>query len=170
MIEGVVRPETLSDLAAIREINLAAFDGPGEADLVDVLRRQADPFVSLVFEAAGRVLGHIAFSPVTLDRDGWSGIMGLAPMAVTPTRQREGIGSRLVPAGLEACRAMGVDGVVVLGHSAYYPRFGFRPASAFGLRCEYDVPDEAFMAQELRAGALEGRRGLVRYHAAFAAV
>ena len=83
--------------------------------------------------------------------------MGLAPMAVLPARQRGGIGSALVRAGLDACRQLGCTTVVVLGHPAYYPRFGFQPASRFALGCEYDVPDEAFMAELARLDILGGR-------------
>ena len=97
-------------------------------------------------------------------------LVGLAPMAVAPGHQRKGIGSHLVREGLARCRAAGVAGVVVLGHAEYYPRFGFVPAQQFGLRCEYDVPADVFMALELTQGALRGVSGLVRYHAAFAAV
>jgi putative acetyltransferase len=87
-----------------------------------------------------------------------------------PGRQKQGIGSRLVEAGLDECRRAGFDVVVVLGHPEYYPRFGFRPASIFGLRSEYDVPDPVFMAMELTPGAAMGVQGLVRYHEAFARV
>jgi putative acetyltransferase len=89
-------------------------------------------------------------------------------MAVAPQCQRRGIGSMLVQEGLNRCAARGLDGVVVLGHATYYPRFGFVPAERFGLRCEYDVPSEVFMALALPKRSLEGISGLVRYHAAFA--
>jgi putative acetyltransferase len=78
-----------------------------------------------------------------------------------------GIGSALVYAGIEACRRLGAGAIVVLGHPDYYPRFGFRPASGFGLHCEYDVPDEVFMALELSPGFLDSRTGTVKYHEAF---
>ena len=68
---------------------------------------------------------------------------------------------------LERCREMGHDAIVVVGHSEYYPKFGFLPASRYGLRCEYDVPEDVFMALELRSGALQGTRGLVRYQPEF---
>jgi len=121
-----------------------------------------------VAEQEGMVVGHILFSPVEVDHANGRRLLGLAPMAVDPERQRKGIGSLLVHEGLTRCRAAGFDGVVVLGHAGYYPRFGFVPAQQFGLRCEYDVPADVFMALELAPGALRGLAGLVRYHAAFA--
>jgi putative acetyltransferase len=163
-----IRPERPADVPAIRAVNLAAFEASTEADLVDALRRQADPIVSLVAEAGGTIVGHILFSPATLAADPGVRIMGLAPMAVVPPRQRQGIGSALVRDGLERCRQLGFGAVIVLGHADYYPRFGFTPASRFGLRSEYEVPDDVFMALELDRGVLTGRSGIVRYHPAFA--
>lgn len=165
-----VRLERAADLEAIRDVNRAAFDTPAEAGLVDALRRDAQPFVSLVAEVDGRIVGHIAFSPVTLPGHPTLSLMGLAPVAVLPSHQRQGIGSALVRAGLEECVTLGAAAVIVLGHAEYYPRFGFGPASRFGLRSEYDVPDEVFMVRELTPGALAAATGTVRYHPAFAAV
>jgi putative acetyltransferase len=96
--------------------------------------------------------------------------MGLAPMAVLPACQRRGIGSALVRAGLDTCAQRGVGAVVVLGHATYYPRFGFEPASRFGITTEHDAPDEAFMALELLPGLLVGRAGQIRYHPVFRTV
>jgi putative acetyltransferase len=163
-----IRRETADDIPAIHDVNRRAFETASEADLVDALRRQADPFVSLVALVDGKVAGHILFSPVTLSSRPGLRLMGLAPMAVAPDRQRQGIGSALVRAGLEECRRLAADGVVVLGHAAFYPRFGFVPASRFSLTCEYDVPDDVFMAMELRSGALTDSAGVIRYHPAFA--
>jgi putative acetyltransferase len=164
-----VRVERPADADAIRELNRLAFDGPTEARIVDALRGVASPLVSLVAEEHGAIVGHILFSPVTLASASHLSLMGLAPMAVLPAHQRAGIGSALVHAGLEACRELGTIGVVVLGHAAYYPRFGFVPGSRFGLSCEYDVPDDVFMAVELKDGALAGHAGIVRYHREFGA-
>jgi putative acetyltransferase len=149
-------------------LNERAFGGPGEARLVDALRRRARPFVSLVADAGGTVVGHIAFSPVVLERHDDLQGMGLAPMAVAPPLQRLGLGSRLVRAGLDECRRLGAVFVVVLGHREYYPRFGFVPASRLGLSSEYPEAGEAFMCLELAPGVLAGRTGMVRYHPAFA--
>jgi putative acetyltransferase len=162
-----IRSELEQDHAAIRAVNAAAFGTSAEADLVDALRAGASPIVSLVAEAGGAVVGHILFSPVTLPGHPGLRIMGLAPMAVLPEFQRGGIGSALVRAGLEACGRLGFGAVVVLGRPGYYPRFGFVPSARFHIGCEYDVPEEVFMAVELVPGYLEGASGKVGYHAAF---
>lgn len=164
-----IRAERAGDVPAVRRLNELAFGQPEEAALVDALRAAADPHVSLVAADGDQIVGHIFFSPVSIGPDDGAA-MGLAPMAVLPERQRRGVGSMLVRAGLEECRRIGRDAVVVLGHPEYYPRFGFRRASRLGLRCEYAVPDEAFMAVELEPGALAGRRGLVRYRPEFGEV
>ena len=159
------------DRAGVRAVEAAAFETGAEADLVDALRESAASILSLVAERDGAIVGHVLFSPVTLVGAAAPepALLGLAPLAVAPGHQRAGVGSALVRAGLDWCRALDVEGVVVLGDPAYYSRFGFTPASDRGLRCEYDVPDGAFQCVELVAGALAGRGGLVRYHAAFAA-
>ena len=161
-----IRPERDVDAAAIRAVTSAAFPTPAEATLVDALRRQQASVISLVAEDGDRVVGHILFSPVTLNGSDQA-MLGLAPMAVSPERQRQGIGTGLVRAGLDASRERGAAAVVVVGHPAFYPRFGFVPASRFSLRCEYDVPDDVFMAIELIPGVLR-TGGFVRYHPAFA--
>ncbi len=164
----IIRPEEPRDRAAIRQVVEAAFGQPQEAHLVDLLRDHGKVTFSLVAEKDERVVGHILFSPVTIESNDESLMaIGLAPLAVLPELQNEGIGSQLMHAGLEACRAAGHECVVVLGHPRYYPRFGFVPASRYGVRCEYDVPDEHFMLIELRAGALAGHEGLVKYQPEF---
>jgi putative acetyltransferase len=162
-----IRPETPSDAAAVRAVNLAAFGTSTEANLVERLREQASPVISLVAEDDGSIAGHIFFSLATLSGHPALKIMGLAPMAVLPNRQRRGIGSMLVRAGLDASSSLDFDAVVVLGHAEYYPRFGFRPASQLGIGCEYDVPDEVFMVLELKSGVLHGKTGTIQYHSAF---
>jgi putative acetyltransferase len=162
----LIRGETPADIPGIREVTEAAFAQRFEADLVDALRREADPFISLVAEGDGQVVGHICFSPVTIAADGGArGYVGLGPMAVAPAVQNQGIGSRLVQAGLDECRRRGLKLVVVVGHAAFYPRFGFQPASRLGLLCEYGVPDDVFMA--VRLDETVRPAGLVRYHPAF---
>jgi len=166
-----VRTESTKDDESVRRVNELAFEQPNEADLVDALRANARPFISLVAVVDEQVVGHIFFSPVSIESEnGVFTAMGLAPMAVLPEYQNQGIGSQLVREGLKECQRLGHGIVVVLGHANYYPRFGFTPASLKGLRSEYDVPDEVFMVTELVPGALEGRRGLVKYHPEFGKV
>jgi putative acetyltransferase len=161
----MIRRETAADIPAIRRVNELAFGRPNEARLVDALREAATPFLSLVADDGGAIVGHIAFTPVTV---GPAVILGLAPMAVLPGRQHQGIGSELVRAGLDACRDAGFGAVVVLGHPDYYPRFGFEPASRRGVTTEYDVPDPVFMLLELTPGGADALQGVARYHPAFA--
>jgi putative acetyltransferase len=165
-----VRPETGADRVAVRQVNERAFGRTDEANLVDALRRQVSPFVSLVAVRDAAIVGHICFTPVTFEGDPSFAGVGLAPMAVLPEYQRGGVGSELVRAGVAACRALGRGAIVVLGHTGYYPRFGFQPASRWHLTCDYPVPDDAFMALELEPDVLSARAGRVHYHAAFSAV
>jgi putative acetyltransferase len=164
----IIRPETAEDHAAVRRVNESAFGCATEADLVEALRACAHPYISLVAVLDGQLVGHIFFSPVSIVSEASTfTAMGLAPMAVLPEYQKQGIGGQLVWEGLRECQRLGHDIVVVVGHADYYPRFGFVPAKSKGLRCEYDVPDEVFMVAELTPGALAGRQGLVKYHPEF---
>ena len=166
-----IRHEQRGEVAAIRRVNELAFGQATEADLVDRLRENGDLTLSLVAVDGDQIVGHILFSPVVIESAGQSIMaVGLAPMAVLPERQRQGVGSSLVEAGLDECRRLGHQAVVVLGHPDYYPRFGFVPASRFRLRSEYDVADEVFMAIELRPGALAGCAGTVKYGPEFSDV
>ena len=168
---SLVRPEQPGDALAIAGINDRAFGGADESKLVDAIRKSGHPVISLVAEIDGLPAGHILFSPVTIDvPDPPVAALGLAPMAVLPAYQRQGIGSKLVEAGLNECRRRGCEVVIVLGHTDYYPRFGFQPARLLGLQTEYAGAGDAFMAIELKAGVLAGRTGLARYLPEFAAV
>jgi putative acetyltransferase len=161
-----IRVEQPGDVDGIRETNELAFGEPLEARLVDALRGSAD-YLSLVATLDDRVVGHILFTPVTIEPPVNRRIAGLAPMAVRPEHQRAGIGSQLIRAGLEECSRNGYTAVVVLGHPEYYPRFGFTPAHTFGLTCEFPSPPEAFMAIELEPNLPSGIGGLVRYRSEF---
>jgi len=163
----LIRPEEPEDYSAVHTVNAAAFETPAEANLVDVLREEANPVISLVAEEDAVIVGHILFSPVTLSGHSNLKIMGLAPMAVEPAHQKQGIGSALVKIGLEKCKELGYGAVVVLGHTWLYPRFGFSPSVRYGIRCEYDVPEEAFMVLEIETGYLRGVYGAIKYHPAF---
>src|SRR5687768_10718155 len=121
-----IRAETAEDIPAVRRVNELAFRQPDEANLVDALRTTAHPHISLVAVRNRQVVGHIFFSPVTLETvDSAFSILGLAPMAVLPENQRQGVGSQLVREGLKECQRIGCDVVVVVGHPEFYPRFGF---------------------------------------------
>ena len=166
MIE--VRPETPDDVASIREVNTRAFGQEQEANIVDALRANGAAAVSLVATLDGRVVGHILYSPVTLgDR-----IRGaaLGPMAVLPDCQRQGIGVRLVEAGNRRIEEEGYPFIAVVGHAEYYPKFGFRPASRAGMRCEWDVPDDVFMVLVLDPARMRGVSGMVKYRDEFSTV
>jgi putative acetyltransferase len=162
-----IRQEQSKDIIAIREINSRAFDGPGEAALVDLLRSNNKAKISLVALWNERLVGHILFSPVTFDppNPGLS-CVGLAPMAVLPELQNQGIGSYLVKAGINTCQTLKYDAAFVLGHVNFYPRFGFQPASQHNLDCEYDA-GPAFMALELKPGVLSQVWGSVIFAAEF---
>jgi len=167
----MIRLEQPEDMVAIWQVNEAAFGRPGEADLIDALRQRGAVTLSLVAEQDGEVVGHILFSPVTITHDEVIvTAVGLGPMAVSPTHQRAGIGSQLVRTGLQMLRQAGHSVVIVLGHPTFYPRFGFMPASQFGIRWENEVPDEVFMVLALQPGALEGVSGIVRYQPEFSTV
>ncbi|UCE47563.1 MAG: N-acetyltransferase [Phycisphaerales bacterium] len=162
------RPE---DANAIRFVLEQAFGQSNEADLVDALRHRGALTLSLVAIRENEVVGHILFSPVTVESAGSSfNAIGLGPMAVLPPYQRKGIGSQLVRIGLEQCRQAGHEIVVVLGYPDFYSRFGFVPTKHRGIHCEFDVPDDVFMIMELRQGALAGRGGLVKYQPEFKSV
>jgi putative acetyltransferase len=146
---------------------VAAFGRTAEADLVDSLRQRGAYTLSLVAEKEGQVVGHILFTPVMIEGEERGEAVALGPVAVLPDYQNQGIGTQLIRAGLAACHERGDDVVAVLGHSAYYPRFGFVPSVRVGIRSEYDVPDELFMIAELSLGALAGQTGIVKYQPEF---
>ena len=164
-----IRPEEPGDHAAVRAINLAAFGGGPEADLVDTLRSSCPDSLSLVAEDGRKVVGHILFTPVMVESpDSVVEGMGLAPMAVIPERQRGGIGSALVHRGLALLRDRSCPFVVVLGHPEYYPRFGFERASSYGLQSQWEgVPDEAFLVTVFSRGGLPAGGGVARYRDEF---
>ena len=161
-----IRPEKPEDRAAIYAVVLAAFGRPEEAQLVDALRDGGhfDPRLSLVCQRDGQIIGHILLSRITI---GSAPALALAPLAVTPTYQRQGYGSALLEAALQAARELGHQAVVVLGHPDFYPRFGFVPAADRGITAPFEVPREAFLVRELLPGALEGVSGIVTYPAPF---
>lgn len=161
-----IRQETPADLDAIRIVNVEAFGRNDEAALVDRLRLEGRIVVSLIAEDRTVVVGHVLFSRIEIvNGDGVVPAVALAPMAVAAARQRQGIGTALVRAGLDACRALGERICIVVGHVDYYPRFGFSASLAAPLVSRYSGP--ACMAVELEPGSLDGLLGEIRYPAAF---
>lgn len=167
----VIRVEQPGDIPHIRDIVAHAFGQRAEADLVDQLRADGDVLVSLVAVGErGELTGHILFSRLPIE--GAKGRVvteaaALAPLAVRPEHQRKGVGSALVKAGIRACTARGLAAIIVVGDPAFYRRSGFSAETARGLRSPY--PGDAFMALELKPGALRAK-GTVRYAAAFGAL
>ncbi len=161
----IIRPEQPADVGVIRAVHETAFPTASEARLVEALRAAGRLCLSLVAVADGQIVGHIAFSPVTVA--GAAEGVGLAPVAVLPAWQRRGIGGQLIRAGLAVCQRSGFGFVVVLGAPHYYRRFGFAPAEQWGLRDEYGS-GAAFQAIELRPGAIPLGAGQVQYAPEFA--
>ena len=161
----MIRAEEQSDIPLVRSLHRSAFPTAAEADLVDALRASGHLLVSLVAMDTSQLVGHVAFSPVSISDASPVGA-GLAPVAVLPAHQQRGFGARLIRAGIEACRDIGIDYVVVLGEPSYYQRFGFVSASESKLENEYGAGDE-FMVIELNQNSLSGTAGLVRYGAEF---
>ena len=157
-----MRPERPGDEVAIARVNDAAFGQADESRMIEAIRVAQHDRISLVATIGSEVVAHIMFTPVVVESAQVT-VMGLAPLAVLPAFQRQGIGSQLVQEGLARCLQSGCQAVVVVGHAEYYPRFGFRSGRSFGLRCEYSVPDDVFMAVELVPGGLAACSGLVRY-------
>jgi putative acetyltransferase len=165
-MQTIVRTEEPGDEEGIRRVQRAAFGREAEAELVDVVRDVAAGLLSLVAVEGGELVGHVLFTPVAVGR---GAAVGLGPIAVLPAHQGRGVGSALVREGLTRLRAAGHGAVIVVGEPRYYRRFGFVPASRFGVRWDRAVSDEVFMALELRGGTLaEG--GVVRFHGAFEGV
>lgn len=165
----IVRAYTDLDAEAVHWLHEHAFDGLDEADLVQAIHDDGAAVLSQVAERDGTIIGHILYSPLDIlpapvepKR-----LAALAPVAVLPDVQRQGVGEALIQQSLEALRADGWDGVIVLGHPAYYPKFGFVAASTFGIAFPTPVPEEAFMALPLREGGMDGCAGELIYHKAF---
>jgi putative acetyltransferase len=162
------RPETAADGPAIHDVHARAFGRENEARLVDALRASSEfvPELSLVAVDAPRIVGHILFSGIRIrTAERMIPALALAPVAVLPEHQNQGIGSALIRRGLAESTRLGHRIVVVVGHPSYYPRFGFSPARVRGLQAPF--PDAAFLVQELTPGALTGVCGTVEYPLAF---
>ncbi len=164
----LIRTELPEEIEPIRRVNEQAFGQPIEARIVDKLRDNCPGILSLVAVRRDEIVGHILFSPAEIE--GYEKTvqgMGLAPVAVLPECQRQGIGSLLIGTGIEMLKSRGCPFVIVLGHPEYYPRFGFQRASRNDIRCQWEVPDEAFMIMILDQKAVEDASGVARYRSEF---
>ena len=168
-----IRAEKNEDYATIYEIHSLAFGRPNEAKLVEAVRESDNfnPQLSLVAVKGDRVVGHLLFSPLVIQTKRKEiPALVLSPVAIHPEFQKHSIGSELIRQGLNKCEEMGHKAVIVIGYPAYYPRFGFSPARAKGLKAPFPVPDEAFMVLELVPGVLNRISGIIKFPAAFTGV
>lgn len=173
-MDCTIRPERMGDVSQISEVNFQAFNNQeNESKLVELIR-QSDNFIpelSLVADKDGKLIGHILISTIDLlTAQGSVPTLGLAPMAVKPGYQQQGIGSELVKQALESCKALGYKHIFVLGHPKFYPKFGFVPSKKFDISPPFPVPEEVFMALELTEGSLAGLHGKIQYPPAFNSV
>jgi putative acetyltransferase len=182
LLRHLIRPASPADATVIRRVHGAAFPTDAEARLVELLIARGKATISLVAEVEGVAVGHIAFSPAThssphaareepvsLSETPTMTGLGLAPVAVRPDFQSQGLGSALIRAGLAECRRLGTAWVVLLGHESYYLRFGFAPASRWNLTGDYGASD-AFQFLPLSAAAEALRGGHIRYAPEFGEV
>ena len=163
----VIRDETDADIGAIAAVTMAAFEtleisDHTEQSIIEALRAAEVLTVSLVAESDGRVIGHIAFSPVTIS-DGTQGWYGLGPVSVSPECQRKGVGKALIRAGLSRLKDLNAQGCCVVGHPEYYGKFGFRNVSGLVLE---GVPPEVFFALSFDGHTPEGT---IAFHDGFRA-
>lgn len=159
-----IREEQPGDGPALRDLHRQAFGQDEEANVVDALRANGGVLLSLVATLDERVVGHVLYSPAQL---GSLTGAGLGPVAVRPDHQRQGIGSRLIEAGTRLLQKSDCPFIVVLGHAAYYPRFGFVPARPLGITCEWNVPDDVFLVSVLNTDQMRGVSGIVKYRSEF---
>jgi len=165
-----IRHENPGDYVEIKKVHDLAFNQPNEGLLVEKLRSNPEFIaeLSLIVEVEGNIIGHILFFPIWIyDENSRHQSLALAPMSVLPKYQKIGIGSRLVVRGLKIARELGYTSVIVVGHPTYYPKFGFVPASQYGIKAPFDIADEAFMVLELIPTGLTGISGVVQYPGEF---
>ncbi len=167
VLNCIIRREEERDYDEISEVIEKAFKSMTFSDhkeqfLVKRIRKSADfiPELSLVACYKGDVVGHILFSKIKI---GSKRVLSLAPVAVSPDYQQMGVGSMLIKQGHKEAKRLGYDAVFVVGHAGYYPKFGYKPASEYGIFPPFECPPENFMCLELKEGALEGVKGVVEY-------
>jgi len=165
-MDAMVRSESPVDYDAIDEVIESAFNQKNEAKLVRSLRttEKYDSRLSIVALKDESLIGHMLLYPVKV---GNFETLILAPMSVKPSYQKKGIGEQLIWQGFKKAVELGYDSVIVVGYPKYYPKFGFEKASKWNIKLPFDVPDEAFMAIELKDGSLNEKEGLVELPAPY---
>lgn len=165
----IVRQEKKQDFNSIYDLHKKAFKQEDESQLVEFIRSSENfiPGLSLVAEKRGKIIGHILFSKIILRGEKEYESLLLAPMAVLPEYQNQGVGGTLILKGLDRAKELGFSSIFVIGHKHYYPRFGFQRASTWNITCPFEVPDGAFMAIELQIDSLKGKSGVLRLPKAF---
>jgi putative acetyltransferase len=164
-----IRPEKAGDREeqkSIYDLHLRTFGRRVEPELVGKIRSSENfiPELSLVAVNENKIAGHVIFSLISIkSKREEIPVLALSVLCVLPEYQKRGIGTKLVGRGFEECQRLGHNFVIIVGLPSYYPRFGFVPASGYGLSPAFEVPDEAFMAVELTSGALNGISGTVQY-------
>lgn len=168
----IIRTEMSADYKDVHQVNVKAFgDREDEARLVENIRNSAGfiPELSIVAEQDNEIVGHILLSmAVVEDGENTYDVIALAPLAVLPKVQKQGIGKALILEGLERCRTLGYHLVFLIGHPEYYPKFGFKPAGQYGFELkQFEVPEDVFMVCELKAGELQKIKGELKYPPTF---
>jgi len=169
----IIEAETEGDYEQITKLHTKAFNRDGEARLVEKLRKTPAyiPELSLVARYRNAIIGHILLYPIKINAyKKKCNSLALAPVSVIPSFQNRKVGSRLIREGLEKARKLGFKSVIVVGHSGYYPRFGFEKASKYGISAPFDVPDTAFFAIELEKDGLKNCNGTIEYPSEYSEV
>lgn len=159
-----IRYERKNDYDQIKKINDLAFNQKNEGEMIEALRKKSDYnyLLSLVAEIKDKIVGHILFYPIKIKKNKEKfTVLSLGPIAVHPEYQNKGIGSKLIKRGLKIAKRLDFRVVIVVGHPKYYPRFGFTPAKNWGIKLPFDVPDDVFLALELKENALKNCSGIV---------
>lgn len=171
----IIRQEKETDYKFSEKIVEESFRNEEYSDhkehfLIEKLRRSNAfiPELSLVAEINKEIIGYIMLTRIFIENDHSRHVsLALAPVAILPEYQNRGIGSKLINESLKIAKELGFESVIVLGHDKYYPRFGFKPTSSFGIKAPFDIPNEMFMAVELRDDSLAGVKGTVIYSKEF---
>ncbi|MBM6995984.1 N-acetyltransferase [Paenibacillus sp. DXFW5] len=168
----IIRTETERDFNEVYKLNYLAFGNrEDESKLVERIRKSNEyiPELSIIAEMENEIVGHLLLSKAKVeDHENAYTVIVLAPIAVKPNRQKQGIGSRLIEEGIRRCRTLGYGIILLIGHPSYYPRLGFQPARKHGLDLkQFEVPDEVFMVYEVEEGKLKEIKGELKYPKAF---